>query len=229
MNSLKNNLVKSEKKIWDLPTRLFHFSLIILIVLQYSSGEFNLLSMRWHFWLGYITLILIIFRILWGFFGSDTARFANFVRGPGSVLSYLRGLFSNTHPLVIGHNPLGGWSVIAMLIVIASQGVSGLFTTDDISEYGPLAELVPSYIVKFMTRLHHLAPTILIGLIILHLLAILFYFFVKKDNLIIPMITGNKQNIIMEKSLRFVGLGWAFFWLIISTGILMLVLMLGEG
>lgn len=229
MSSAQSSQSVSSVRLWDLPVRLFHVLLITLITLQYASGEFGLLNMNWHFYLGYATLALILFRILWGFFGSDTARFVNFVRGPRAIVQYMRGLFSTNSQTVIGHNPLGGWSVIAMLICIAIQSITGLFTTDDISEYGPLAEKVSTSMVEVMTRVHHLGQKFLITLIILHLLAIIFYRVFKKENLIWPMITGNKRGIIEIKPLHFVGLGRALLLLIISGGIVAAVVKFGTG
>src|SRR5664279_679822 len=95
--------------VWDLPTRLFHWALVVLIALQYATGEFGLLSMEWHYWLGYATLALIVFRVFWGFFGSRTSRFAEFVRGPVTVARYALASARGREQTFIGHNPLGGW------------------------------------------------------------------------------------------------------------------------
>ncbi len=180
---------------WDLPVRLFHGLLIVLIALQYLSGEFDLLPIEIHFWLGYATLALILFRIGWGFFGSENARFAGFVRGPRAIMRYLRSLTSSARQYGAGHNPLGGWSVLAMLGCVLLQAVTGLFSADDIGDSGPLAGLVSEHTVKLMTRLHHLNQNLLLGLIALHLAAVLFYQLVLRQNLITPMIFTDGKTV----------------------------------
>jgi cytochrome b len=161
--------------VWDLPTRLFHWALAVLVVLQYASGEFGLLPMAWHMRLGYATLALVLFRIAWGFVGAPTSRFATFVRGPRAVLAHVRAFVRGDVPARAGHNPLGGWSVLAMLASVAVQAVTGLFTSDDISEEGPLVARAAQATVDLMTRLHHLNRYLLLGLIVLHLAAIAAY------------------------------------------------------
>ncbi len=128
--------------VWDLPTRLFHWTLVVLILLQYLSGEFGLLPMEWHYWLGYATLALVVFRVLWGFCGSRTSRFAAFVRGPATVARYAIDSLHGRAAHVVGHNPLGGWSVLLMLASVLVQSVSGLFASDDLVESGPFAARV---------------------------------------------------------------------------------------
>jgi cytochrome b len=179
-------------RVWDLPTRLFHWTLLVLIVVQFASAEFHLLDMRWHFWSGYAILALVLFRILWGFFGSQTSRFVEFVRGPRAVLNYLRAAATNARSTV-GHNPLGGWSVLALLTCIALQSVTGLFASDDIDTDGPFTGLVSQRTVKLMTRLHDWNQNVLLALIGLHVVAVLLYWLLKHENLTVPMITGRKR------------------------------------
>lgn len=181
------------QRVWDLPTRAFHWTLALLIGLQYATGEFHFLDMRWHFRFGYATLALIAFRVLWGFCGSQTSRFSDFLRGPRAVWRYLHELMSTSPQVRIGHNPLGGWSVLALLASAALQAVSGLFSSDDIDTDGPLAATVPERTVKLMTRVHHWNENVLLILIGLHIAAILWYLLVKRENLIAPMLTGVKR------------------------------------
>ncbi|MHB8678436.1 MAG: cytochrome b/b6 domain-containing protein [Rudaea sp.] len=204
------NTPKQTQRVWDLPTRLFHWALSLLIALQYATGEFDLLDMRWHFWFGYVTLALIGFRVLWGFFGSQSSRFRDFVRGPRAVLSYLRAQMSTNPQRSIGHNPLGGWSVLALLGSVAVQAVSGLFSSDDIDTDGPLVAHVSDRIVKLMTRVHHWNQNLLLVLIGLHIVAVLLYLLLKRDNLVAPMITGVKR-VMRTRELRFANL-----WLAIA-------------
>jgi cytochrome b len=185
--------MNASMRIWDLPTRLFHWALVVLIAMQYATGEYHLLDMRWHFWIGYATLALIAFRILWGFFGSQTSRFASFVRAPRTVLAYVKSQFSTNPQNAIGHNALGGWSVLILLSCIGLQIVTGLFASDDIDTDGPLVEQVSRRTVKLMTRLHDWNQDLLLVLIALHVLAVVMHLLLKHDDLIVPMITGRKR------------------------------------
>lgn len=181
------------QRVWDLPTRFFHWTLVLLIALQYATGEYHFLDMRWHFWFGYATLALIAFRLLWGFFGSQTSRFGDFLRGPRAVFAYIRALFSTNPQTRIGHNPLGGWSVLALLACVAVQSASGLFASDDIDTDGPLVAHVSDATVKLMTRVHHWNENLLLILACLHVVAVLLYLLVKHDDLITPMFGGRKR------------------------------------
>lgn len=194
------------QRVWDLPTRVFHWALVLLIALQYATGEFGLLDMRWHFRFGYATLALIAFRVLWGFFGSQTSRFGEFLRGPRAVMRYLRAQMSANPQRSIGHNPLGGWSVLALLASVAVQAVSGLFASDGIDTDGPFAAHVSDSTVKLMTRVHHWNENLLLILLGLHIVAVLLYLLIKHDNLIAPMVDGRKR-VTQVRNLRFVS-GW---------------------
>jgi cytochrome b len=180
--------------VWDLPTRLFHWTLVVLITLQYLSGEFGLLSMEWHYRLGYATLALIVFRVLWGFAGSHTSRFAAFVRGPAEVVRYARESLRGRADAIVGHNPLGGWSVLLMLASIVVQSVSGLFSSDDLVESGPFAASVSDATVKWMTRIHNINRYVLLLLIVLHVSAVLLHWVMRHENLVAPMLHGRAQD-----------------------------------
>jgi cytochrome b len=179
-------------RVWDLPTRLFHWVLVLLIGLQYATGKYGLLDMRWHYWLGYATLALIGFRVLWGFAGSQTSRFAEFLRGPAAVWRHAGAYFRENPQRVAGHNPLGGWSVLAMLVCVIVQTVSGLFASDEINEQGPFAEQVAEKTMHLMTRIHDWNQDLLLALIALHVIAVLLHLLLKHDNLILPMFSGRK-------------------------------------
>jgi cytochrome b len=193
-------------RVWDLPTRAFHWTLAVLIALQYATGEFHFLDMGWHFRFGYATLALIAFRVLWGFCGSQTSRFTDFLRGPAAVWRYIRSLSSADPPLRPGHNALGGWSVIALLASVSVQAVSGLFASDGIDTDGPFAAQVSDATVKLMSRVHHWNENVLAILIGLHVAAVLLYLVVKHDDLITPMWSGRKR-VTQTQSLRFAN-GW---------------------
>ena len=171
--------------VWDLPVRLFHWSVVALVGLSWWSAEESWDQV--HFWSGYALLFLLIFRVLWGFFGSSTARFANFVRGPAALTAYLR----HGRHVQAGHTPLGALSVLAMLLALLVQITSGLIQIDgdDFTE-GPLASLA-SYDTGLLAHvLHEIGFNILIGLIVLHLLAIAYYSLVRRRSLVLPMFTG---------------------------------------
>jgi cytochrome b len=217
------NQPERQNRVWDLPTRLFHWTLAVLVVLLYATGEYGLLDMTWHFWLGYVVLALLIFRVLWGIFGSQTSRFDDFVRGPFAVAAYVRSLFSTNKQASIGHNPLGGWSVLALLVCVLVQAVSGLFATDEIDTDGPLVPRVSMYTVKLMTRVHHWTENVLLALVGLHVVAVLLYLLLKHENLIAPMINGRK-NLPQSSQLRFASewLALALFVLAIAGVALLL-------
>lgn len=185
---------ETSQLVWDLPTRLFHWLLVLLIAFQYATGKFNWLDMDWHMRFGYATLSLLLFRVLWGFAGSQTSRFTDFVRGPRAAWHYLKAQLSTNPQNPVGHNPLGGWSVLALLACIAVQAISGLFSSDDIITEGPLAAHVSSASVKLMTRVHHWNETVLLVLIVLHIAAVVGYLLIARVNFIRPMITGRKPT-----------------------------------
>ncbi len=203
-------------RVWDLPTRAFHWVLTVLIALQYATGEFGLLDMRWHMWLGYATLALIVFRVLWGFAGSQTSRFSDFVRSPVAAVRYLKSLFSTNPQRSIGHNALGGWSVLALLLCVAIQAVSGLFASDDIDTDGPLVAHVSRSTMKWMTRVHHWNENVLLVLIGLHIVAVLLYLLLRHENLILPMLNGRK-SLAESRPLHFVSTWRALALLAMAT------------
>ncbi|NII10017.1 cytochrome b/b6 domain-containing protein [Oleiagrimonas sp. C23AA] len=186
---------RSSSLIWDLPTRAFHWLLATLVLMQYGTAEWGWLSMRWHFWCGYATLALIAFRIGWGIYGSGTSRFADFVRGPRAVIAYLRKSSRGQGKATPGHNPLGGWSVLAMLASLLVQAISGLFSSDEILNFGPLSGRVSDRVVSVMTSIHVVNQTIVLVLIGLHLAAVLFYALVLRRKLIAPMLNGGRASV----------------------------------
>lgn len=176
-------------RIWDLPTRVFHWALGATVIGLIATGLGGV--MEWHFRLGYTVLALLLFRLLWGFVGGRWSRFASFFYGPGSVLAYLRGRAHPDH--VIGHTPLGALSVFAVLAVLALQVATGLVADDEIAAAGPLTRFVSGEVVSRATGWHKGAgKTIVMALVGLHVLAVLFYVLVKRHRLVRPMISGDK-------------------------------------
>lgn len=184
----------SKVLVWDLPLRLFHWLLVLLVVTSVVSAKIGGNAMQLHMWSGYAVLALGLFRVLWGFLGSTHARFASFVRGPAAIWAYLRGLARREPEKHLGHNPAGAWSIILMLVVILAQAGTGLFANDDIATEGPLAKLVSKALSDRLTGLHHLNVKLLYALVALHLSAILFYLLGKGENLVRPMISGYKDT-----------------------------------
>lgn len=179
-------------RLWDLPVRVVHWSFVLLMPALWWTAEHG--QMDWHKRLGYVALGLLVFRVFWGLFGADTARFSRFVKGPRAVLAYMRGLFSKGGEAVVGHNPMGGWSVVILLLLLISEVKLGLFAQDtDGIESGPLAYLVSYDTADLARHWHHTVFNLLLGFIALHLLAIAFYGVVKRENLIRPMVTGARR------------------------------------
>jgi cytochrome b len=178
-------------RVWDLPTRLFHWALVAcvagLLTTAYLPGSWT----EWHARIGYTVLALLLFRIVWGFAGGRWSRFASFIYSPGSVINYLRGKPHPDH--LIGHTPLGAGSVFAMLAFLLAQVATGLISDDEIAFTGPLNRFVASAQGLAATWYHkRVGQWVIIGLVVLHIAAILYYLLRKKDNLIRPMVGGDK-------------------------------------
>ncbi|WP_395336744.1 cytochrome b/b6 domain-containing protein [Novosphingobium sp. BL-8H] len=177
--------MKATVRVWDFPTRLGHWSMVCLFALSWWSAERRM--MDWHYSFGVGWVALVSFRLIWGIIGPSTSRFGNFVRGPKTILAYLRG--RNHAP--IGHNPAGAYSVITMLLALVVQIGSGLFSTDtDGLESGPLSFLISFDAARLAARIHAWSFNVLIGLIMLHIAAIVAYRVLGGRNLVAPMISG---------------------------------------
>ncbi|NVK56086.1 MAG: cytochrome b/b6 domain-containing protein [Alteromonadaceae bacterium] len=182
-----------KRLIWDIPTRLFHWLLVACILAQYLTAEV-LDAIDWHFKIGYFTLGLILFRLLWGFTGTTYARFSQFLTGPGKVLAYSKTIAHSHSPDHAGHNPLGGWMVMVLLLLVALQGISGLFIGDDIINNGPYYDAVSQATRDTMNTIHHTAFNILLAAIALHVAAVVFYTRYKKQLLVPAMLHGKKAT-----------------------------------
>lgn len=179
--------------VWDISVRVVHWAMVVLIGFSWYAAENYL--MDWHRWSGYAVLALLVFRLAWGIFGSSTARFSQFVKGPDAIGSYLRTLPRRAPGNTIGHNPIGALSVIALLVILLVQVVTGLFAVDiDGIESGPLSYLTSFDQGRWLAELHHASFTVLQILIVFHIFAIIFYLVWKRDNLITPMITGVRNG-----------------------------------
>ena len=184
--------VPASVRVWDLPVRLFHWLLAASVVTSWAMAELGF--MRLHFLCGYTILTLLLFRLGWGIVGSHPARFATFVRGPRAALEHLRELRlpPDRVPPVLGHNPLGGWMVVTLLLVLLVQAGSGLFTSDDIMVDGPFVDLASNTAVKTLSTTHRLLFDLIFVLVATHVAVIAAYLVIRRENLIRPMITGRK-------------------------------------
>jgi len=180
-------------RVWDLPTRVFHWSIVVLFIVSWVSAEIGGTAMQYHLWSGYAILSLVVFRVLWGVVGSETSRFAHFVRGPRTVMAYARAFFKAGYQSTAqGHNALGGWSVLAMLFALALQTTTGLFANDDIATEGPLYHWVSKATSDLISEIHSSAFYVLLALVVIHIAAIVFYRAAHHENLLTPMLTGDK-------------------------------------
>ena len=176
-------------RVWDLPIRLFHWLLVLCVVLSFITVKIGGNAMEFHALIGYCVLTLIIFRVCWGLVGSHHARFIHFVPSPKGLVNYILGKTKAG----LGHNPLGALSVLALLFSLGLQATTGLFANDDIAFEGPFAKYVSNDMVQFLTSIHYFNEKVLIILIALHLCAILYYQKFKGENLIKPMLLGDKE------------------------------------
>jgi len=179
--------------IWDLPTRLFHWFLAALVAAAFASGKVGGNAMLYHEWCGEAILALLFFRVAWGFIGSGPSRFDTFLAGPSTVLRYARTLLRREAGHHLSHNPLGGWSVLAMLLALLIQAGTGLFANDDIATEGPLYKWVSKAASDRLTSIHHFNHDVIIVLVAVHVAAVLFHLVYKRENLITPMITGRRS------------------------------------
>ena len=188
-------------RVWDLPTRLFHWTLAVCVIGLVITANVGGNWMNWHLRLGYTVLSLLLFRLVWGFVGGYWSRFSTFIYGPATVLAYLRGDGPPEHR--VGHNPLGMLSVLALLCILLAQVGTGLIADDEIAYTGPLVRFVSGETISDATSYHkNVGKFIVLGLVVLHLLAIAFYKLVKKDNLVRPMVSGDKTLVVPVPSAR---------------------------
>ncbi len=179
--------------VWDIPVRLFHWSLLALMIALVITGEILDGVIELHARLGLAVLALVLFRLMWGVTGSTYARFTQFVRGPSAVMAYARSLFTRQAGFTPGHNPLGGWMVVLLLVAILAQTLLGLFANDDILFEGPLAHLVSKDTSDFVTGLHEDVFHLLLILVGLHVAAVIGHRLFRGENLVPAMFTGRKE------------------------------------
>lgn len=170
--------------LWDVPTRLFHWAVVICVALSWWSAEQQRYDL--HLWSGCTVIVLVVFRVIWGFVGSRHSRFADFLAGPRRLDAYLRSGKHNS----AGHNPLGGWSVLVLLGILLIQAISGLFNSDDILFSGPLHFGAAGDFRDFMGVVHDMAFNILLALVAVHVVAVLYHQLRLKEKLLQAMVWG---------------------------------------
>jgi cytochrome b len=180
-------------RVWDWPVRVFHWTLLALVVASVVTAKAGGAWMDWHMRSGYAILALLAFRIAWGFAGTRWARWSSFVRGPAAALRYARTLVASPHETSVGHNPIGGYMVVALVVALLLQAVTGLFANDDILTEGPLAKFASKALSDRLTSLHHLNEKVVYVLVGLHVAAVLFHRVRFDERLVTAMITGVKK------------------------------------
>lgn len=183
----------NKKLIWDIPTRLFHWGIVITLCYSWYSMEIEG-DLDHHFLSGYTALGLILFRIIWGIIGSRYAKYGSFIYKPSEFIAYLKGFFNRDGGKYAGHNPLGGLSVFALLVVILIQTGTGMFADDEYYYFAPLNDYVSGSTAGRITEFHGANAKVILGLAVLHILAILFYRLYKREKLVLAMITGKKTD-----------------------------------
>jgi len=183
-----------QRRVWDLPTRLFHWALVATVATGLYLGEFRDFStINLHFYAGYATAGLLVFRILWGLIGSPPSRLKALFPTPRRLFAYVTTIGRRQPSGVAGHNPLGALSVVAMMAALIVQIVTGLFAEDDaLFSEGPFSEYISESSVITMTSIHYLSSRVILFLIATHIAAVFFYWIWKRENLIKPMISGWK-------------------------------------
>jgi cytochrome b len=182
------------RKVWDLPVRVMHWGLVLAVGGAWLTRELEGDWFAWHVRCGYAVLLLAATRIVWGFVGTRHARFGDFVRGPRAILRYLRGGAGEDGRRIAGHNPLGALMVLAMLAMLLAQAALGLFANDQVMSTGPLFGYVSAETSDRLTSLHKQLFDVIVAAIAVHVAAALFYLWLRRENLILPMITGRKPG-----------------------------------
>lgn len=202
-------------RVWDAPTRLFHWTIVILIAVSYFSMKFDYVQV--HYLSGYTMMALLLFRLCWGLFGSETSRFRKFMRSPADGFRHLADFPKREPDREVGHNAAGGWMVLFMLLVLAVQVGSGLFAGDPVEGGGPFVDQIARAPQKLLSTIHSINFNVILGLIVLHVVAILAYAIIKRHDLVRPMITGKKRLPANTRQPRF------------ASSLLALVIVAGAG
>ena len=216
-------------RVWDVPVRLFHWLLLVLTMFSWWSGERGNEWMEYHEWSGCAILTLVLFRVAWGFVGSDTARFAHFVRGPRISYAYFRSVLQRRPEVYLGHNPLGGWMILSLLLVLLVQAVTGLFGNDDSDYEAPLSHWLSHDTSSLITTLHAYNFDLLLGLVGLHVAAVFAHQLLRHDDMIEAMFTGVKTTSAGVAAGRMVSTGRALLLLGLMAALVYALLWMGGS
>jgi len=180
------------RKVWDLPVRITHWLLVVGIAGSWLTQKLGIEYFKYHLWLGYLVVVLAAFRILWGLVGTRHARFANFLRGPRATWRYLAALLRGETHSTPGHNPLGAWMVIVLLAALLAQGITGLFSNDEIFNTGPLYGYITDDLSLVLTSWHRRLFDWILAAVALHVLAVVGHRLFAGQDLVGPMFSGRK-------------------------------------
>jgi len=218
-------------RVWDAATRLFHWGIVLLLIISYVSisladGKYSELAMRIHLISGDTLLGALVFRVIWGIIGSDTARFRTFLHSPVAAFRHLRSFFRREPDLQVGHNEAGGWMVVVLLLLLAVQVGSGLGANDDGATEGPLVRFISKDTSDLLSKIHGISFNVLAATVGLHVAAVLGYAVFKRQNLVRPMITGKKRLPAATRAPRMahplLALGVALFAAAVALGVVWL-------
>ena len=222
----KQSAASGSRLVWDLPVRLFHWGLVLAVLGAFVTQTLGVQYFAYHLVCGYAVIILVMFRILWGFFGTHHARFVNFVRGPRGVLAYLRG----ENPAPVGHNPLGAGMVVLLLAVLGIQAGLGLFSDDEIFNAGPFASLISPHLSQTFSSVHRKLFYAIAIAIAVHVAAVLWHQWGRREDLLKPMITGRKRlSEAYSPGIASSNLGFAAVIVLVLAGILALAVSLSPA
>ena len=210
--------LQAESQVWDLPVRVFHWTLVSAFIAAFVTNKLGVSYFKYHVWAGYIVLVLVAFRLVWGLVGTRHARFWNFLRGPKEVLLYARSLLAAKGPHYAGHNPLGALMVLALLAGLGAQAALGLFANDEIFNVGPLYGYVSKDFSLELTSLHRKLFYGLAAFVALHILAVVAHKIFKNENLVRAMITGRKPREFVPAG---EAIGSSRLWLAIPIGMVL--------
>jgi cytochrome b len=203
--------------VWDLPTRLFHWLAVGLVMAAYVTLRLN--WMAWHAYAGEALLALLLFRLVWGLVGSETARFARFLASPGAAVRHLARLSRREPDEQVGHNPAGGWMVLLLLALLVGETLTGIVVNNDVADAGPLTDIMPVRVANLVTDLHALLWDALLAAIAVHVAAIVVYAVAKGQHLLRPMLTGRKRLPVQVTAPRLASLALAVLALGGSTAV----------
>ncbi|MBI3431693.1 MAG: cytochrome b/b6 domain-containing protein [Hydrogenophilales bacterium] len=226
---MTQSAAQARVRVWDVPVRLFHWLLLALIGFSWWSGEQGNEWMEYHGWSGYAILTLLLFRIAWGFAGSDTARFAHFVRGPRASYAYFRSVLHGQPKAYLGHNPLGGWMILSLMLVLLVQAITGLLGNDDDAYEAPLAHWLQHDTSSLITTLHAYNFDLLLGLVGVHVAAVLTHQLRRRDDMIKAMFTGMKTGATGATAGRMVSSWRALVLLGLMAALVYALLWMGGG